>query len=97
MSEPRPLAEGVDHVLAELGAPPADAIAAVVDGWDALVGPEAGAHAEARSIEHGTLRVAVDEPAWAEHLRWSERTILDRLDALVGAGVVDRLDVRVRR
>lgn len=97
MSEPRPLAEGVDHVLAELGSPPADAVAAVVQQWVTLVGPDAAEHAEPRSIEHGRLLVSVDDPAWAEHLRWSERQVLDRLDDLVGAGVVDRVDVRVTR
>ena len=97
MTEPRPLAEGVDHVLAELGAPPADTLTALVDGWADLVGETAAGHCSPRSVEHGRLLVAVDDPAFAEHLRWSERQVLERIDDLVGAGVVDRLDVRVRR
>jgi hypothetical protein len=96
MDEPRPLVEGVDHVLADLGAPSADTVAAVVGEWANLVGAGLAARTEPRSIEHGRLLVQTDDPAVAEQLRWSERRILDRLADLVGAGVVDRVDVRVR-
>jgi hypothetical protein len=96
MDEPRPLGEGVDHVLAELGAPSADTIAAVVGEWAGLVGETLAARTEPRSIEHGRLLVHTRDPAVAEQLRWSERRILDRLDDLVGGGVVDRVEVRVR-
>src|SRR5687767_7308518 len=97
MSQPRPLVDGLDHVLASLGAPSVDAIAAVLEAWPDLLGPDLVGHCTARSIEHGRLVVMVDEPAWADRLAWSERAVIARLDALVGAGVVDHLDVRVRR
>lgn len=97
MSKPRLLVEGLDHVLASLGAPSVDAIAAVMDAWPQVVGADLAGHCTARSIEHGRLVVSVDEPAWADRLMWAERQVLTRLDAVVGAGVVDHLDVRVRR
>ena len=96
MSLPRLLVDGLDHVLAGLGAPSASAITAVLAAWDTLLGPELAGHTSAASIEHGRLVVHVDEPAWADRLAWSERQVIARLDALVGVGVVDRLDVRVR-
>ena len=96
MTEPRPLVEGVDRVLAELGAPPADAVSAVVAGWVDLVGASIAAHAEPRSIEQGRLLVVVDDPAWAEQLRWSERQLLDKIAQRTGPDVVDRVEVRVR-
>jgi len=96
MSHPRPLVDGLDHVLASLGAPSVDAITAVLGAWDDLLGPQLAPHCTACSIEHGRLLVSVDDPAWADRLTWSERQVITRLDALVGAGVVDRLDVRVR-
>ncbi len=96
MSQPRPLVDGLDHVLASLGAPPVDAITAVMQGWPEVVGADLAGHCTARSIEHGRLVVTVDDTAWADRLGWSERQIVARLAALVGGGVVDRLDVRVR-
>ena len=97
MSQPRPLVDGIDHVLAGLGAPSVDATASVLDAWPEAVGVDLASHCAARSIGRGCLVVSVDDPAFAERLAWSERQVLARLDALVGAGVVDRLDVRVRR
>lgn len=97
MSQPRPLVDGLDHVLASLGAPSVDAVTAVMDAWPEVVGADLAGHCTARSIEHGLLVVAVDEPAWADRLMWSERQVLTRLEAVVGAGVVDHLDVRMRR
>ena len=97
VSAPRPLAAGLDHVLAGLGAPSVDATTSVLEAWPDAVGADLAGHCAARSIERGCLVVVVDDPAFAERLAWSERQVVGRLAALVGAGVVDRLDVRVRR
>ena len=97
MSQPRPLVDGIDHVLAGLGAPSVDTSATVFEAWPEAVGADLAGHCAARSIERGCLVVVVDDPAFAERLAWSERQVVARLEALVGAGVVDRLDVRVRR
>ena len=97
MSQPRPLVDGIDHVLAGLGAPSVDASTTVFEAWPEAVGADLAAHCAARSIERGTLVVLVDDPAFAERLAWSEARVVARLEALVGAGVVVRLDVRVRR
>lgn len=97
MSSPRPLAAGIDHVLAGLGAPSVDASTTVFEAWPEAVGADLAAHCAARSIERGTLVVVVDDPAFAERLAWSEAQVVARLEALTGTGVVARLDVRVRR
>lgn len=97
MSQPRPLVDGIDHVLAELGAPSVSGTTSVLEAWPDAVGADLAAHCAARSIERGCLVVSVDDPAFAERLAWSERQVLTRLDALVGARLVERIDVRVRR
>ena len=97
MSQPRPLAAGLDHVLAGLGAPSVDESTAGFEAWPEAVGADLAGHCTACSIERGRLVVTVDDPAFAERLAWSERRVVGRLEALGGAGVVDRLDVRVRR
>lgn len=96
MSSPRPLAAGLDHVLAGLGAPTVDTLTTLLTSWAELVGPDLAAHAEPVSVERGRLVVAVDDPAWAERLAWSEGQVVARATALVGAGVVERVTTRVR-
>ncbi len=96
MSSPRPLAAGLDHVLAGLGAPTVDALTTLLASWAELVGPDLAGHAEPVSVERGRLVVAVDDPAWAERLAWSEGQVVARATALVGAGVVERVTPRVR-
>lgn len=96
MSSPRPLAAGLDHVLAGLGAPTVDALTTLLGSWAELVGAELAAHAEPVSVAQGRLVVAVDDPAWAERLSWSEGQVVARAEALVGPGVVERVTPRVR-
>lgn len=95
--EPARLPQLLDAVLAGLGAPTADAIVAVHEGWAGIVGDEVADHAKPLSIEDGCLRVGVDSPAWASHLRWSEGEIVARAERLLGPGVVTSVTTRVLR
>ena len=95
--DPATLPQLLDTVLAGLGAPTADAIATLHQGWPAVVGEELADHARPLAIEDGCLRVGVDSAAWASHLRWSEREIVARVDRLVGRGVVTSVSTRIVR
>ena len=95
--DPATLPQLLDTVLAGMGAPKADAIIAIHEGWSTVVGDELADHAQPLAIEDGCLRVGVDSPAWASHLRWSEREIVHRVDRLVGAGVVTSVSTRILR
>lgn len=95
--EPSALPQLLDTVLAGMGAPKAAAIIELHEGWNSVVGDELADHAQPLAIEDGCLRVGVDSPAWASHLRWSEREILARIDRLVGAGVVTSVSTRIVR
>jgi len=92
---PAALPELLDQVLAGLGAPGVDAVVAIHDRWADIVGSEVTAHARPVAVDHATLTIVVDNPAWASHVRWSEPELLRRMDAVVGVGVVERLVVRV--
>jgi predicted nucleic acid-binding Zn ribbon protein len=94
---PKALPELLDAVLAGLGAPTSDAIVAIHDGWETIIGPEMVAHAHPVSIEDGCLKVGVDSPAWASHLRWSEQEIISRIDRVVGPDVVRSVATRIVR
>ena len=95
--DPATLPQLLDAVLAGLGAPAVDAIVAIHEDWSTIVGDELAGHAHPLAIEGGTLRIGVDSPAWASHLRWSEREIVSRIDRLVGTGVVTAVTTRIVR
>ena len=87
----------LDAVMASLGGPSVQAIVAVHQRWDDIVGPEVALHAEPLGIDDGRLRVQVDGPAWASHLKWAEPEILVRLAEVVGTGQVTSVAVSVGR
>ncbi len=93
--EPRRLAEGLARVLRGLGAPPAGALEAIFGEWAGLVGPRLASHTRPVSVEQGCLVLAVDEPGWAVQVRYSEASLLARLEERLGPGVVTRVRVRV--
>jgi hypothetical protein len=95
--EPTKLPALLDAVMAGLGAPTTESIVAIHDAWEAIVGEELAARAHPLAIEDGCLRIGVDSPAWAGHLRWSEAEIVGRIDRLVGVGVVTSVTARVTR
>jgi predicted nucleic acid-binding Zn ribbon protein len=95
--DPAPIAPLLDKVLAGLGAPPADALAALFERWSDLAGPVLAGHGSPAAIEGGVLVVVVDDPAWATEWRYRQGEVLKRCDEDLGAGVVERVEVRVRR
>ena len=94
-AEPAPLATALDAVLASLGGPSVEAIVVVHERWPEVVGAEVAEHARPIAIEAGRLRIGVDSPGWASHLRWSEGEIVTRIAQLVGEGQVTSVQVRV--
>lgn len=94
---PAPIAGALEAVVASLGGPSVQAIVAVHQRWDDIVGAEVALHAEPLGIDDSRLRVQVDGPAWASHLRWAEPEILVRLAEVVGPGQVTSMVVSVGR
>ncbi|QXC59821.1 DUF721 domain-containing protein [Aquihabitans sp. G128] len=95
--EPTTLAAGLDAVMASLGGPTVDAIVLIHERWEEVVGAEVAPHAKPLGIEHGHLKIGVDGPGWASHLKWSEAEIVARLATLVGADQVTSVGIRVTR
>jgi predicted nucleic acid-binding Zn ribbon protein len=69
----------------------------VVARWREAVGDVVADHAKPVSLEAGRLLVEVDDPGWATQLRYLESTLVEQLAAVLGTGVVTRVNVRVRR
>ncbi|HET9442844.1 MAG TPA: DUF721 domain-containing protein [Acidimicrobiales bacterium] len=94
--EPRPVREGLEALARRLGAPTASALGAVFARWEEAVGPAVAAHAQPVSLTDGILTVVVDEPGWATQLRYLNASLVARVAAVAGPGVVGRIEIRVR-
>ena len=96
-AEPRSIKASLDKVARSLGGPDATKLSGLFGRWAEIVGPQLAAHARPLSLSAGVLRVAVTEPAWATQLTFLEGELLGRFQEALGDGVVERVEVRVRR
>lgn len=86
----------LDRLIRAMGAPPAAALTSVFESWSDIVGTAIGSASRPLSLTDGVLVVAVPDGGWASQLRWMERDLLDKVEAALGEGVVERLEIRVR-
>ena len=95
--DPIPVTEALDGLLRSLrgGAGRAE-VGGVFGRWEQAVGAPIAAHVRPVRLEHGTLLVEVDEPAWATQVRLLADDIRRRLVEVSGVQV-DHVDVRVAR
>ncbi len=95
--DPAALAPLLDRVLGALGAPTADALATLFARWADLAGDPLAGHGTPAGVEDRVLVVVVSDPLWATEWRYRQGEVLRRCDEALGAGVVERVEVRVRR
>ena len=93
---PKSLAGALDDAARRLGAPGAEALRVVFGNWSEIVGEETARHCRPLRLSAGTLVVGVGDPARATELRYRGKEILDRVAAVVGDPVAERLEVTVR-
>jgi hypothetical protein len=93
--EPVQLSDALAAVGRELGIPAGNVHGALDDHWVDVVGADVAAHARLVSVRDGVLTVSVDDPIWATQLRYLETAVLEGATAVVGAGVVTAMRVRV--
>jgi len=94
--DPVPLGAHLDSLLRTLRGPARHALGGVFGGWERVVGPALAAHVRPVRLDHGTLTVEVDEPAWATQVSFLSDELRAKLNAEPGV-VVERIDVRVAR
>ena len=95
--EPRSIKASLDQVARSIGGPDAGSLSGLFGRWADIVGPQLAAHARPLSLSSGELVVAVTEPAWATQLTFLEAELLGRFREALGEGVVERVEVRLRR
>jgi hypothetical protein len=90
------LRKALDELLDDLESAPVAATTSLIDRWPQVVGRELAAHSEPLGVRQGVLLVASDDPAYGSRLQWEEREVVARLAAVLGEGVVDRVQVKIR-
>lgn len=95
--DPEPVAGAVDRVMRNLGSSTPKQVRSVFDRWPELVGEQVALKATPVSLRDGVLAVAVDDPAWATQLRYLEQQIVAQLQAELGDGEIERIEIKVRR
>ena len=63
--------------------------------WSTAVGKTIAAHSQAVFLDGRRLIVETEDAIWLAQLRSLERHILERISAVVGAGMVSELEFRV--
>jgi predicted nucleic acid-binding Zn ribbon protein len=93
--DPRPLRDALAALGDDLGLPRAESFAGLAERWAEVVGTDVAAHVRVESLRDGCLTVAADSPIWASQFRYLENVVRERAEAVVGAGVVETVRVRV--
>jgi predicted nucleic acid-binding Zn ribbon protein len=93
-NDPQPLAVAIRKLLDERGWKQQAAVGSVIGRWAEIVGPELAAHAKPDGFADGELVVITDSTAWATQLRLLAGTLVKRLNAELGDGIVKRVKVR---
>ena len=95
--DPVPVTDALDGLLRSLrgGAGRAE-VGGVFGRWEEAVGAALAANVRPVRLEHGTLLVEVDDPAWATQVRFLHDELRTRLAEVTGVQVA-QIEVRVER
>jgi predicted nucleic acid-binding Zn ribbon protein len=92
-NDPAPVGEVLAGYVAERGWSPALNAARIFSDWAGMVGTDVAAHCAPGTLRDGVLTVRAESTAWATQLRLLGATLLARVVAEVGPGVVHKVVV----
>lgn len=85
----------VDGLMARIGGGRAGAAAALTAAWEDVAGAEFASRSRPASCDSGRLVVLVADGATASKMRFMTTKIMQKVENVVGEGVVDRISFRV--
>lgn len=91
--DPQRLGNLINGMLAERGWQAPVAHGTVFGAWDRLVGADIAEHCRPTSLRDGELTVQAESTAWATQLRLFTKSLLVKISAAVGTGVVTKIHV----
>jgi len=91
--DPQPLGMAVRQLVNDRSWDATVASATVLGRWTEIVGEELAAHCQPESLADGRLVLVAESTAWATQVRLLARSVLARIAAAVGDGVVGSMQV----
>ena len=91
--DPTLFGAAIRELMAVRGWERTEKVASVMGRWDVLVGADVAQHCRPESLRDGELVLVAESTAWATQLQLLSRTLLDRLSAELGPGVVTKIRV----
>jgi len=91
--DPEPLGETLGRLLAERGWDVPAAVAGVTQRWPEVAGDDLAAHCRPEKFDDGVLTLVAESTAWATQVRLLVPQLHQRLDEVVGRGIVSRIEV----
>lgn len=91
--DPQPFGAAIRQLMADRGWEQTERVASVMGRWAAIVGADVAAHCRPEALDDGILVIVAESTAWATQLRLLQRTLLERIGADIGDGVVRQLRV----
>ena len=91
--DPALLASAVDDLVRDRQWEKTLRSAGILSRWDRIVGPEIAAHCRPVRLEAGRLSCVAESTAWATQIRLLNASLLERISAELGPGVVTSLTV----
>jgi predicted nucleic acid-binding Zn ribbon protein len=95
MSSPTSLSNVIKETLKEFGLDKKARSYSVITGWAEVVGEKIAHASQAEKLERGVLTVRVVSPVWRYELTMQKQTIIDKIDAAFGPGLVRDIQWRV--
>ncbi len=92
--DPQPLGDQIDRLLLDRGWNNDVAVGAVIGRWPSIVGGSVADHVVPVTFEGTVLTVQADSTAWATQMRLLSSSVLGRIEAEAGDGVVTEIVVR---
>lgn len=91
--DPLLLGEQLDRLLVDRGWNVDVSVGSVMGRWPVIVGPDVARHCTPVTFDDGVLVVRAESTAWATQLRYMTSSLLARLEAEAGPGVVASLRI----
>ena len=92
--DPELLGETLSRLLIERGWDVPAAAAGVTERWAEIAGAELADHCRPERFDAGVLNLVAESTAWATQVRMLVPRLHQRIDEVIGGGVVTRIEVR---
>lgn len=92
--DPELLGETLSRLLVERGWDVPAAVAGVTERWAEIAGADLADHCRPERFDAGVLNLIAESTAWATQVRMLVPRLHQRIDDVIGAGVVTRIEVR---